>query len=96
MEYHGGMISAGKTSDLFTRALWQCCQQSSSSKAGGTGEGNYEFCLTNYFFHTLKGCLLCHKILQHGADDFIFSPKEGVPWILSLLKMRYPWLGLNT
>jgi hypothetical protein len=42
MENHGGMILTGITPDSSTRALWQSYQQNqSSSKAGGTGEGNY-------------------------------------------------------
>jgi hypothetical protein len=38
-----------KISDLSTRALWQSYQQTSSSKAGGTGEGNDEFSLRNIY-----------------------------------------------
>jgi hypothetical protein len=44
--------------------------ESSSGKAGGTGEGN-EFGLTNYIYSYFKGIL-------YGADDFTFSPNEGV------------------
>jgi hypothetical protein len=38
-------------------------EEFSSSKAGGTSKGNYEFCLTKYPFHTSKGSLTCCKIL---------------------------------
>jgi hypothetical protein len=35
--------------------LWKSYQQSYSSEAGGTGEGNDGFCLSKYFFHNFKG-----------------------------------------
>jgi hypothetical protein len=50
MEIHGGMIMTGRTPDLSTRALWQAYQQSSSSKAGGTGKGNDEVGLIKSLF----------------------------------------------
>jgi hypothetical protein len=68
----------GGTPDLFARALWQSCQQSASSKAGGTGKLSDEFCLVNYVFHTLEGPLTCCKILRHGVDGFTPSLKEDV------------------
>jgi hypothetical protein len=52
--------------------------ESSSSKAGDTGEGNDEFGFAMYFFHTSKGSLTCRKILGHGASGFNSPPKEGV------------------
>jgi hypothetical protein len=54
-ESHGGMILTGETPDLSIRALWQAHQQSPSSKAGGTGEGNDTFGLMKYLCLYLKG-----------------------------------------
>jgi hypothetical protein len=45
MENHGGMILTGGTPESYTRAFWQSYLQSSSSKAGGTGEGMINFAL---------------------------------------------------
>jgi hypothetical protein len=42
-----------------------------SSKAIGTGEGNDEFCLMKYLFHTSKDSLTCLKILLHGATALL-------------------------
>jgi hypothetical protein len=64
-----------------TRALWQACQQSSNSKAGGTRS---KLILPYEVFHTLKGFLTCRKIL-HGAGGFTSPPKEIVLWILIAL-----------
>jgi hypothetical protein len=80
---HGGMTSTGKTTDSSTRALWQSYQQSSSSKAQGTGEEN-KFCFMKYLFNTLKGSLTCREIL-YGTDGFISPPKEGVSRIFIVL-----------
>jgi hypothetical protein len=44
--------------------------ESSGSKARESGEINYEFCLTNYLFHTSKGSLTFRKMQLHGADFF--------------------------
>jgi hypothetical protein len=41
------------------------------------------------FFHALKECLTCCKIL-HGADGFTFPPKEGVLRIFIVLKIYRP------
>jgi hypothetical protein len=67
---HCGMISTRETPDSSTRALWQSYQQSNSKN-----EGNDEFCLTKYLFHTSSGSLTCRKIL-HGADGFTSPPKK--------------------
>jgi hypothetical protein len=64
-------------------------------KAEGTGEENYEFCLTNIFFHTLKASLTCRKILRHGADGFISPPREGVLWIFIALENPPPSAGIE-
>jgi hypothetical protein len=45
---HGGMILTGENPYSSTRVLWQSYQQSSSSKAGGTGKGYDEFALMKY------------------------------------------------
>jgi hypothetical protein len=74
----------GRT-DSSTIDLWQAYQQLSSSKAGGTGEGNYEFCLTKYLLHISMGSLTCLTILRHRADGFTSSPKD----------FYRPWPGLN-
>jgi hypothetical protein len=47
------------------------------SKAQGSDEGNYEFPLTNFLFHTSKCCLTFRKILRRGADGFTSPSKEG-------------------
>jgi hypothetical protein len=72
MENQGGMISTEET-DSSTIALWQSYQQSSSCKAGGSGEVNDEFRLMKYLLHTSKGSSTCRKILRHGADG-VTSP----------------------
>jgi hypothetical protein len=48
IENNGGIISTGESSDSSIRARGQSHQQSCSSKAGLTGEGNYEFGLPKY------------------------------------------------
>jgi hypothetical protein len=53
----------GKIPDSYTKAVWQSDQQSSSREAGGTGKGNYEFCLTKHLFHISKSSLTCCKSL---------------------------------
>jgi hypothetical protein len=76
MENHGAMISKGENS-------WSDHQnsptilpaESTSSKAGGIGEGSNEFCLAKYLFHTWKGSLTCCKILRHGGER-IYFPSE--------------------
>jgi hypothetical protein len=50
----------------------------SSSKAGETDEGNYDFCPAQYLFHNSKGSLTCGKIQRHGAGGFTSPSKEGV------------------
>jgi hypothetical protein len=65
MEDYGVIISTGETPDWSTRAFWKS-NQSSSSKAGGTGVGNDEFCLTNYAVLTSEGSLICHNLTTLG------------------------------
>jgi hypothetical protein len=64
-----------------------------TSKVGGNGKGNYEFCLMKYLFHALKGFLTCSNILKHGANDFTSPLKEGVLWIFIALKNPSPSVG---
>jgi hypothetical protein len=65
--------------------------ESSSSKAGGTGEVSYEFDLTKY-----GGFLTCHKIWQHGADS-VTSPrrKACVLRIFIALENLSPSVGIG-
>jgi hypothetical protein len=70
-------------------------EESSSSKAGGTDNGNYEFGLTKYLCSYFQKILTCLKILRHGADGFTFPPKEVVLRILLPLEMCRPRAGLN-
>jgi hypothetical protein len=66
-----------KTPDSSTVALWQFYQQSSLvAKQEDAGEGNAEFLLTKYLFHTLQGSLTCWKFL-HETDGFTSSPKKS-------------------
>jgi hypothetical protein len=46
--------------------------ESSSNKAGGTGEGNDEF------VNTSKGFLTRCEMLLHGTDGLTSPPKEGL------------------
>jgi hypothetical protein len=59
------------------------------------GEKFGEFLPTKYIFHTLQGSFPCRKILRHGADGFIYLPKEVVLRFLSPLKSHRPLPGLN-
>jgi hypothetical protein len=70
--------------DSSNRALWQFYQQSRSSKTGRTDEGNDDFCLTKYLFHTSKGSLTCREMSRHGAGGCIPPSKEGVLRIIAL------------
>jgi hypothetical protein len=47
--------------------------ESFSSKAIGTGEGNYEFYLTNYLFHTLEGSFL-HAVKSYMGPTALLPP----------------------
>jgi hypothetical protein len=89
MQKHGGMISTRGTPDSSTKAVRQSYQQTSSSKAGGNGAQNDEFCVTKYVFSTSKGSLTCLNIL-HGADGFASPPKEGVLGMFIALKNPSP------
>jgi hypothetical protein len=64
--------------------------ESSSSKAVGNSEGNYEFCLTKYLFNTSKVFLTCRKILRHGADSLTVPPQEGLLRTFVALKNLTP------
>jgi hypothetical protein len=55
MENHGGIISAGEKPHSSTVALCLSCQQSSLSKAEGTGEGNDEFGHKKYLCSYFEG-----------------------------------------
>jgi hypothetical protein len=50
---------------------------------------------SEYLFHTSKGSLTCHKILQHGTDGFTPPPKEGVLRISIALKNPSPSAGFE-
>jgi hypothetical protein len=90
------MISTWKTPDSSSRALWQSYQQSSSSKAGGTGEGNYEFCLAKYVCSYLEGLFNMVKSYDMGPAACFTSPlKEVVLRIFIALKNPLPRPGLN-
>jgi hypothetical protein len=54
MGNNGGMALTGETPDFSTRILLQSYQQSTSSKAGGSREGN-EIFLMKYLFRSQKG-----------------------------------------
>jgi hypothetical protein len=55
MENHGGMITGENSNFIHQSSLEILAAKSSSSKAGGTNEGNYEFCFMKYLFQTSKG-----------------------------------------
>jgi hypothetical protein len=61
----------------------------SSSKTGGTGEVNDEFCLTNCLFYTSKGSLT-FRIILHGAGGFSYPTQESVLQIFIALKNPSP------
>jgi hypothetical protein len=90
-----GMMSTGETPDSSTTAQCQSCQQSYSSKGGGTGEENDEFCLMKYLFHTSKGALTCREMLRYGADGFTPIQRKAFCEFLSPLKIHRPRPGLN-
>jgi hypothetical protein len=52
-EGHGGIISTGENSWLFTRYIWQLYQQSPSSE-WGSGRKECWILPTKYLFHTLR------------------------------------------
>jgi hypothetical protein len=84
MENPDGMILTGEKSSFVHQChLAILPAKSSSSKAGGTDEGNYNS-LQN-IFHTSKVSLTCHKILRHVADGFASRRKEGLLRIVSPL-----------
>jgi hypothetical protein len=81
LENHAGIISTGENS-WFVRqiSLANLPAESSSGKAGGTGEGN-EFGLTNYIIHTLKGSYMGPTTLlslQTKACCGFVSPWAGL------------------
>jgi hypothetical protein len=69
--------------------------ESSSSKAGETGERNDNFGLMTYLCSYFEGVLTCRKILRHEADGSSPPPKEGVLRILVALKNPLPSAGLK-
>jgi hypothetical protein len=89
MEDHGGMLATWENSCFIHQALWQVYQQSSSSTAGRTGEGNYEFGLAKYFCSYFE-VFACCKILRHGASSFTSPPKEGGLQMFITLKNPAP------
>jgi hypothetical protein len=50
MDNNGGMKSTGTSPDSSIKGRCKSYQQSSSSKAGGTGKVNDEFDVTKYLF----------------------------------------------
>jgi hypothetical protein len=73
METLGGMISTGVNSCFFHQtSLAFLPAESSSSKAGGAGKGNDEFCLSKYPFHTWKG-------FQHVVIPYCVGPTALLP-----------------
>jgi hypothetical protein len=96
MENHGGMLSTGENS-LFVHqsSLAILPAELSSSKTGGTGEGN-EFSLRSIYFIFWKLFLTFRKILWHAVDGFTFSSKEGVLQTFVALKNPSPSSGLHT
>jgi len=56
-ENHGGMISRGGTPIYPPELSCNPTRRDIYSKAGGTGKGNEEFCLTKCRFHTSKDSL---------------------------------------
>jgi hypothetical protein len=53
--------------------------ESSTSEAGGTGEGNYEFLPYEVSFSYFECFFLTfRKIFRHGADGLTSPPKESV------------------
>jgi hypothetical protein len=90
MGMENGIISVGKTTDLYTRDLLQYYQQSHlEAKQEEPGEGN-EFGVTKYFCLYFEGSLTRRKILGHGADGFTSAPKECMLRHLSPLKINRP------
>jgi hypothetical protein len=88
MKNHGGMISAGETSNLSTIAL---CHVVANQELG---EGNDEFGLTKYLSSYFEVIFTCRKILL-GADGFTSPPKEVVLRIFVALKNPSLQLGLS-
>jgi hypothetical protein len=93
---HGLMMSTGK---FLIRPAELCLEilaaDSSSSKVGGTGEGNHEFGLAKYFCSYLKVIFTCREILRNGTSGFTSPPKEGVLRIFMALKSPSPSVGFE-
>jgi hypothetical protein len=96
LENHGGIIWTGNSWFVHHSPLSILQAKSSSNKAWGTGEGNYECCLPKYLLHTSKDYLTWRKILWHGAGGFISPSKEGVLWTFIALKIHRLRPGLNS
>jgi hypothetical protein len=54
MENYGGILSTGENSFIHQTSLVILSAELPSSKAGGTGEGNYGFRFRSTFVHTSK------------------------------------------
>jgi hypothetical protein len=77
MENNGGMRWQGKTGSS-TRALWQSCLQSSSSKSGGTWRREWWILSSKYLCSYEQVIFTCRKILRHLTCRFTSRPKEVV------------------
>jgi hypothetical protein len=89
VEKHDGM-----TRDLLIRPP-ELSGKLICNKAGESDEENDEFCLTKYRFHTLKGLLICCKIVRHAADGFTSLRRNAWCIFLSPLKIHHPRPELN-
>jgi hypothetical protein len=78
-----------KIPDSSTTALWQSYQQSSSSKSGGTGEGNYELGYTKYLHSYFR------QILQRGTNGFLPLRRKARRGFLSSVNIHRPRSCLN-
>jgi hypothetical protein len=100
---HDIMVSTGANPNLCTRVLWQPpvlsgspgspVSRDISGASGIMNKGNENLVYSSPwdFKRSLTRC----KILQHGTSGFTSHPKEGVLWILIVLKNPSLWLGLN-
>jgi hypothetical protein len=58
--------------------------ESSSSKAGVTGEGNYEFSIWSIFVYISKGFLTCRKISRMGPTALLALRRKACCWLIGL------------
>jgi hypothetical protein len=96
-------ISTRRTSDSSTRAPWQSYQKSSSSKAGGTGEGNDTVMNSQVLFH--NGTLLHSKsqytTVKHNRKLFEHTYASdlyglGTPTPIEFFQHNLLWQSSNT